>query len=128
MSQHRRKGRRQPHQVAQAEPLPVPVHPEFAVADLLGAASAWAAIHPKEAAEALRRVFAAAGIPETDARYEACKRAVKKAIGGPYGGTTALRLAALFADGGPRAITSAFHRASVTARRRQDVAEMAAAR
>ncbi len=115
MSQHRRKGRRQPRQVAQAEPLPVPVHPEFAVADLLGAASAWAAVHPMGAVGALAAIFEGTGIPEDDPRFEACKQALKAAIGGEFRGTTAMRLQALFEAGGPRAITAAFHRASMAA-------------
>ncbi|MHB8312378.1 MAG: hypothetical protein ACYDD0_03635 [Candidatus Dormibacteria bacterium] len=128
MSRHRRRKVRGAASAAPTEPLPAPVRPELGIADLLGAASAWASAHPREAVEALTAVFEGARIAQSDPRLEACKQAVKAAIGGEYRGPTADRLAALFQAGGPRAITAAFHRASVTARYRQDLAEVAAAK
>ncbi|MHB8324794.1 MAG: hypothetical protein ACYDEA_03475 [Candidatus Dormibacteria bacterium] len=111
-----------------AAPLPEPVRPELGIADLLGASSAWASAHPRQAVEAVTAIFEGAGIAQGDPRFEACKRAVKAAISGEYRGPTAVRLAALFQAGGPRAITAAFHRASLTARYRQDLVDAAAAK
>lgn len=129
----RNRRRRKGQAGATAAPLmyqrpPVPVRPELGAAELMGAASAWASAHPRQGVEALTAVFEGARIAQSDPRFEACKRAVKAAIGGDYQGSTAVQLAALFQAGGPRAITAAFHRASLTARYRQDLAEEAAAK
>ncbi|MHB8322984.1 MAG: hypothetical protein ACYDHB_00955 [Candidatus Dormibacteria bacterium] len=99
------------------------MRPELGAADLLGAASAWAAIHPGEAVEALTAIFEGVGIPEADARFETCRRAVNAALGREYRGLAALRQAE-----GPKAVSEAFRRASLTARYRQDLAEVAAAK
>lgn len=109
-------------------PLALPVRPELGIADLLGAASAWATSHPREGTVALVAIFDAARIPQRDPRFEACKAAVKSAMGRGYAGPTVVRLAALFEAEGPRAISSAFWRASATAQYRQDLAEVAAAK
>jgi hypothetical protein len=85
---------------------------ELRPSDLLGAASAWAATHPREAPDALTAVYAAASVGPSDPRRSAAERVLVAALGSAYpDGPLLDRLAQLRAAEGPRAVADALARA-----------------